>query len=53
MRGQLRAIVCGVVAVVIVVTWVAEPPGTAAAVGLAVVFVVMVLTVVRELKRTR
>jgi hypothetical protein len=51
MRGRLRAIICAVVAVVIVVTWIAEPPDTAASIGLAIVFVAMLVVIAQELRR--
>jgi hypothetical protein len=51
MRAQLRLIVFSVVAIVVVVTLIAEPPGTVEAVGLAVVLVTMLFLIVRE--RTR
>jgi Flp pilus assembly protein TadB len=53
MRSKLRTVVCGVVAVIIVIAWVAEPPGTVEAVGLAVVFVAMILVVLREIRASR
>ncbi len=53
MRSRLRAIVCAVVATVIVIAWIAEPPGTVEGVGLAVVFAVMILIVLQERTRWR
>ena len=53
MRGQLRMIVCAAVAVVIVIALIVESPGSVEAVGLAVVFVAMIVIVVQELRRTR
>jgi hypothetical protein len=53
MRGQLRLIVFSVVAVVVVVTLIAESPGTVEAVGLVVVLVTMLLLIARERTRPR
>jgi hypothetical protein len=53
MRSQLRIIVFGVVAVVIVVGVIVESPGSVEAVGLAVVLVTMLLLILRERRRTR
>jgi hypothetical protein len=53
MRSQLRMAVCGVVAAVIVVAWIVEPPGALEGVGLAVVLVVMIAIVLQELRRAR
>ena len=46
-------IVFGLVAVVIVVSVIVESPGTVEAVGLAVVFVTMIVLILRERRRTR
>jgi hypothetical protein len=46
-------IVLGVVAVVIVVSVIVESPGTVEAVGLAVVFAMMIVLILRERKRSR
>jgi hypothetical protein len=53
MRSQLRTIVFSLVAVVIVVTWIVEPPGTVEAVGLTVVLVIMLSPIVRERRAPR
>jgi hypothetical protein len=53
MRGQLRLIVFSAVAIVIVVTLFAEPPGTVETVGLVVVLATMLLLIVRERTRPR
>jgi len=51
MRSRLRVWVFAAVAVLIVVSWLVESPGTVEAVGLAVVLVVMLALLVRELRR--
>ena len=53
MRSQLRMAVCGVVAAVIVVAWIVEPPGALDGVGLAFVLVVMIAIVLQEVRRAR
>jgi hypothetical protein len=51
MRSRVRVWVFAVVAVVIVVSWLVESPGTLEAVGLAVVLGVMLVMLARELRR--
>jgi hypothetical protein len=51
MRSRLRVWVFAAVAVLIVASWFVESPGTVEAVGLAVVLVVMLALLVRELRR--
>jgi hypothetical protein len=51
MRRQLRMILFGVVIALIAVGAIVEPPGTAAAVGDAVILAVIVALVVRERRR--
>jgi hypothetical protein len=51
MRSRVRVWVFAVAAVLIVVSWLVESPGTVEAVGLAVVLVVMLVLLVRELRR--
>jgi hypothetical protein len=53
MRGQLRMLLFGVVVVLIAVSAIVEPPGTATAIGDAVVLVVILSLIVRERRRAR
>jgi hypothetical protein len=54
MRIQLRTIVFSVVAVLIVLAVIVEPlGGTAESVGLAVVFVTMIVLILRERRKAR
>jgi carbon starvation protein CstA len=52
MRGRLRVVICSVVLAVIVVAWIAEPPGGTEQVGYAVVAAAMVGVIVRELRHS-
>ncbi len=51
MRSRVRVWVFAIAAVVIVVSWLVESPGTLEAVGLAVVLAVMLVMLARELRR--
>jgi hypothetical protein len=50
MRGRVRVWVFAVVAMLIVVSWLVESPGTAEAVGMAVVLAIMLVLIARELR---
>jgi hypothetical protein len=48
-RHQLRIAVCGIVILVIALASIFEPPGTVEAIGYAVVLIVMLFLIRREL----
>jgi hypothetical protein len=52
-RHQLRIAVCGIVILVIALASIFEPPGTTEAIGYAVVLVVMLLLIRREMHAGR
>jgi hypothetical protein len=52
-RHQTRIAVCGIVIVVIALASIFEPPGTVEAIGYAVVLVVMLLLIRREMRASR
>jgi hypothetical protein len=52
MRGRLRVVICSVVLAVLVVTWIAEPPGTTERIGYVVVAAAMVFVIARELRQS-
>ena len=49
-RHQLRIAVCGIAIIAIALATIFEPPGTAEAIGYAVVLVVMLFLIRRELR---
>ena len=49
-RRQLRLTVCGIAIVAIAVASIAEPPGTAEAIGYAIVLVVLGFLIAREMR---
>jgi hypothetical protein len=52
-RRQARIVVCGVAIVAIALASIFEPPGTTEGIGYAVVLVVLILLVVREMRANR
>ena len=52
-RRQARVAVCGVAIVAISLATIFEPPGTAEGIGYAVVLVVLVALIVREMRADR
>jgi uncharacterized sodium:solute symporter family permease YidK len=52
-RRQARIVVAGIAIVAIALATIFEPPGTAEGIGYAVVLVVLVLLIVREMRANR
>ena len=52
-RHQVRITVCGIVILVIALASIFEPPGTTEAIGYAVVLIVMLFLIRREMRAAR